>query len=55
MRDDDGSAIVHQVIDGILYESFTFRIKGRCGFIQDEDGWVLVRLWQWSAFAFHRR
>ena len=37
MGDDDGSAILHEVLDSILNEAFGLGVEGRSGFVEDED------------------
>ena len=37
MGDDDGRAILHEVLYGILDEAFGLGVEGRSGFVEDED------------------
>ena len=37
MCDDDSSAILHKMFDGILHEAFGLSVEGRSGFVEDED------------------
>lgn len=40
MCDSNSSAGLHQTFQSFLYQTFTFCIKGRSSFVQNQDGWV---------------
>ena len=40
MCDSNSSAGLHQTFQSFLYQAFTFCIKGRSSFVQNQDGWV---------------
>lgn len=40
MGDDDRCTSLHESLKGFLDESLSFRIKGTCRFIEDEDLWI---------------
>ena len=33
---DEGSAVLHQVVEGLLDQKFRLRVEGRSGFVEDE-------------------
>ena len=41
MRDDEHGLILHQVVDSLLHDLFRFVVKGRGGFVENDDGGVL--------------
>src|SRR5450631_4651023 len=40
VRNDYAGPVLHHIIYCVLYEALTFRIEGRSGFIQNQDGWI---------------
>ena len=35
-----GGARFHESFEGILHQTFALGVEGRCGLVEDEDGWV---------------
>lgn len=43
VRNDQGGTSLHQALQGVLYQPFGFGVQRRGGFVQDQDGGVLVQ------------